>query len=105
MRRPAAAWAGVLCGALVTAASPAVAQTCPAPQSLTSGLSLPMSAVRFLADDALAGRLAGSSGERCAGDYLAAEFARLGLKPGGDDDTFFQTVSLQSAINPHAPGG
>jgi hypothetical protein len=98
-------FSGVLCGALVTAASPAVAQTCPAPQSLTSGLSLPMSAVRFLADDALAGRLAGSHGERCAGDYLAAEFARLGLTPGGDNGTFFQTVSLQSAINPHAPGG
>jgi len=98
--------AAVLLGALMMAASsPADAQTCPAPASLSAGLSLPMSAVRVLADDALAGRMAGSDGERCAGDYVAAEFTRLGLRPGGENGTFFQSLSLQSAINPHAPGG
>jgi hypothetical protein len=85
--------------------APAAGQSCPAPTSIAPGLSLPMSAVRFLADDALGGRLAGSDGERCAGDYLAAEFARMGLTPGGEHGTFFQALSLQSAINPHAPGG
>jgi hypothetical protein len=105
-RRGAALFAGVLCSAVALAAPSLVAgQTCPAPESLTRGLTLPMSAVRFLADDALGGRLAGSDGERCAGDYLAAEFSRIGLKPGGDNGTFFQSLSLQSAINPHAPGG
>lgn len=87
---------------------PAVAsaqQTCPEPASLTSDRSLPMSAVRYLADDALAGRLAGSDGERCAGDYIAREFARIGLVPGGENGTFFQSLPLASAINPHAPGG
>jgi hypothetical protein len=98
--------AGILAGVFAIAApSSATAQTCPAPESVARGLSLPMSAVRFLADDALGGRLAGSAGERCAGDYLAAEFRRLGLKPGGESGTFFQSLSLQSAINPHAPGG
>ena len=56
------------------------AQTCPDPASLTKGLTLPMSAVRYLADDALKGRLAGSDGERCAGDYIAREFARHGAE-------------------------
>lgn len=88
-----------------TAEAQAQGSICPPRQTLVSGLSLPMSAVRFLADDALGGRLAGSSDERCAGDFIAAEFARLGLVPAGDDDTFFQSLSLQSAINPHAPGG
>lgn len=83
----------------------ALAQTCPEPATLTSGLSLPMSAVRYLADDGLAGRLAGSDGERCAGDYIARELARIGLRPGGESGTFFQSLPLASAINPHATGG
>jgi hypothetical protein len=83
----------------------AVAETCPDAASLTRGLSLPLSAVRYLADDALKGRLAGSDGERCAGDYIAREFARIGLKPGGENGTFFQSLDLASALNPHAPGG
>jgi len=92
---------------LATAASvtPADAQTCPAPGPIVAGRSLPMSAVRYLSDDALTGRQAGSAGERCAGDFIAAEFERLGLTPGGTDGTFFQSLPLQSAINPHAPGG
>jgi hypothetical protein len=64
-----------------------------------------MSAVRFLADDGLKGRLAGSDGERCAGEYIAAEFRRLGLRPAGENATYFQSLSLASALNPHAPGG
>ena len=81
------------------------AQTCPDPAALTGGLSLPLSAVRYLADDGLKGRLAGSDGERCAGDYVAREFARIGLKPGGENGTFFQSLDLSSVLNPHAPGG
>ena len=97
----------VLIGGLALAAGPgaAAAQTCPEPASLTAGLTLPMAAVRYLADDALDGRLAGSAGEQCAGDYIAREFARMGLRPGGEHDTFFQAVPLASAINPHAPAG
>ena len=98
-----------LAGAAIVAAllTPAfaVAQPCPTASSLTAGLSQPMAAVRYLADDALDGRLAGSAGERCAGDYIAAEFKRLRLKPAGDDGTFFQSLPLASVLNPHAPGG
>ena len=61
----------------------ASAQACPDAAMLTRDLTLPLSAVRFLADDALKGRQAGSEGERCAGDYVAAEFKRLGLRPAG----------------------
>jgi len=94
-------------GASVCLAVPPVvsAQTCPDPAALTSGLSLPLSAVRYLADDGLKGRLAGSDGERCAGDYIAREFTRLGLKPGGEKGTFFQSLDLASVLNPHAQGG
>jgi hypothetical protein len=60
---------------------------------------------RYLADDALEGRLAGSPGEHCAGSFIARQFELLRLEPAGDDGTFFQALPLASSINPHAPSG
>lgn len=60
---------------------------------------------RYLAADDLEGRLAGSPGERCAGDFIAGQFELLGLEPAGEDGTFFQPLPLASSINPHAPSG
>ncbi len=40
---------------------------------------------RFLADDELAGRGAGTDGERIASLYIASQLAQLGLGPLGDD--------------------
>jgi len=97
--------AAVGAGVFLLAPSAVSAQVCPDPASVTSGLSLPMAAVRYLADDALKGRLAGSDGERCAGDFIAREFTRIGLKPGGENGTFFQSLDLASVLNPHAAGG
>lgn len=48
----------------------------------------------FLASPDLAGRQAGSVGDYVATDYIAAEFMRLGLKPVGDDATYFQKMEL-----------
>ena len=86
-------------------AQAAHAQACPDQAAVTRGMTLPIAAVRFLADDGLAGRLAGSAGERCAGDYLASEFKRLGLRPIGESGTYFQSLPLASVLNPHAAGG
>lgn len=96
--------------AAVTAAlaAPAIlsAQACLAPgETAGGGGAQPMAAVHYLSADALEGRLAGTPAERCAGDYIAAELRRIGLSPAGDDGTFFQSFSLASAMNPHAPGG
>lgn len=79
-------------------------QQCPDPAVLTADVPAILAPVRVLADDALEGRLAGSPGERCAGDYIAARFEELGLQPAGTDG-YFQDVPLASALNPHAPGG
>jgi hypothetical protein len=79
------------------------AAACPDPNSLIGDLALPRAVVRYLADDALGGRLAGSEGEQCATDYIAREFARIGLVPGGDAGSFFQRMGLASVVNPHAP--
>lgn len=46
--------------------------------------------VFVLADDTYEGREAGSRGGYGAGNYLAREFARIGLKPAGEQGGYFQ---------------
>lgn len=48
----------------------------------------------FLASTDLAGRNAGSLEDHIATDYIASEFMRLGLKPVGDNGTFFQNLDI-----------
>ncbi|QHS50367.1 M28 family peptidase [Edaphobacter sp. 12200R-103] len=48
----------------------------------------------FLASKDMAGRDAGSLQDHIATDYIASEFLRLGLKPMGDDGTFFQKMEI-----------
>ncbi|MEJ2187736.1 MAG: M28 family peptidase [Gemmatimonadota bacterium] len=86
--------------AAMALAAPLAAQ-CPAPAS--PALGMPADAIRYLSSDALEGRLAGSPGARCAGDYIARQFRQLGLQPAGDHGTYFQSLPLASTINPHAP--
>jgi Peptidase family M28 len=52
--------------------------------------------VSVLADDKLEGRITGSVGHRKAAEYVAAEFARSGLKPAGTDG-YLQPVHLISS--------
>lgn len=78
---------------------------CPAPSAVTGDTREPLATVRYLADDALRGRLAGSPGAECAGRYVADAFRSLGLEPLGEDGGYFRSVPLESSLNPHAPGG
>ncbi|HST43659.1 MAG TPA: M28 family metallopeptidase [Luteimonas sp.] len=50
--------------------------------------------VRTLSSDAFEGRAPGSEGETRTVEYIRAQYARIGLQPGGDDGTFFQTVPM-----------
>jgi Zn-dependent M28 family amino/carboxypeptidase len=50
--------------------------------------------VRFLADDALEGRGPGVRGGDIAAKYIATQFALYGLKPAGDNGSFFQNVNF-----------
>ncbi|HEX2573064.1 MAG TPA: M28 family peptidase [Polyangia bacterium] len=50
--------------------------------------------VRFLADDLLEGRGAGSRGDELAMRYVAAQFERLGLEPAGDGGGWLQRFEL-----------
>jgi Zn-dependent M28 family amino/carboxypeptidase len=50
--------------------------------------------VRFLADDLLEGRAPGVRGGDLAAKYIATQFALYGLKPAGDNGTYFQQVDF-----------
>ncbi|KXX70190.1 hypothetical protein AVL50_15105 [Flammeovirga sp. SJP92] len=51
-----------------------------------------------LSSDALRGRLAGSEGEKLATDYISNEFKKLGLKPAGDDGSYFQVMTKYQKV-------
>ena len=50
--------------------------------------------VRFLSLDLLEGRGPGKRGAELAAEYIATQFALAGVKPAGDNGTFFQKVPL-----------
>ena len=61
--------------------------------------------VEILADDAFEGRAPGAPvGEKTA-DWIAAEYARIGLQPGGDNGTWFQTVDMVEQTLDEAQSG
>lgn len=105
MRRTRLSWLASLLAAFLLPAPAVLAQACPDAAALTRGTDAPLATIRYLADDALQGRLAGSTGESCAADYLARTFAELGLEPAGENGTWFQPVTLRSTLNPHADAG
>lgn len=51
--------------------------------------------MRFLADDLLEGRGTGTRGHEIAAKYMATQFEEIGLKPAGDNGTYFQEVPLR----------
>src|SRR5579872_7458911 len=53
--------------------------------------------VKFLASDLLEGRGVGTRGGDLASEYIATEFALDGLKPAGDQNTYFQNFTLVGA--------
>ncbi|GEM_PF-18524 len=50
--------------------------------------------IDFLASDALEGRGVGTPGIEQAADYIASQFANLGLTPAGDSGGYFQTFPM-----------
>lgn len=50
--------------------------------------------VKYLSSDALEGRGTGQKGGDLAADYIAAQFKSYGLKPAGENETYFQSLPL-----------
>lgn len=68
--------------------------------ALAAGCASPKAAssfqahVDYLASDDLEGRAIGTPGIDLAADYIADHFKALGLEPGGENGTFFQTFQM-----------
>ena len=82
------------------AAVPSAAQPTPAAPAPVKNAMTMISAdairahVKFLSSDLLEGRGPGTRGDAIATQYLASQFEMIGLAPAGDDNTYFQKVSL-----------
>ncbi|MEK6563062.1 MAG: PA domain-containing protein, partial [Candidatus Binatota bacterium] len=59
--------------------------------------------VRYLASDGLMGRGVDNPGIDLARDYIAAEFKRYGLVPGGENGTFLQTLEVVTSAKINEP--
>jgi hypothetical protein len=68
------------------------------PSLSTSAADVFQSHVRYLASDELTGRGVDTPGIRLARDYIAREFTRYGLMPGGDDGTYFQSFNVTTGV-------
>jgi hypothetical protein len=53
-----------------------------------------MTRIYIFADDSMMGREAGTAGHIKGTEYIGRELQRLGLRPAGDNGTYFQTVPL-----------
>ncbi|MEO5800862.1 MAG: M28 family peptidase [Gemmatimonadales bacterium] len=64
------------------------------PEPTTAGITVAdlMTRAYIIGDDSMQGRETGLAGGVKGTDYIAAEAKRLGLKPAGDNGSFFQTV-------------
>src|SRR5271156_1957247 len=51
--------------------------------------------MNYLADDLLEGRGTGTRGYMLAAKYVAAQFEEMGLKPAGDNGTYYQNVHFR----------
>ncbi|NER09963.1 PDZ domain-containing protein [Muriicola jejuensis] len=57
--------------------------------------------VAFLASDSLKGRETGTQNELMAADYLVQRYEGIGLSPGGNAGTYFQTFTFKPKKDPH----
>jgi Peptidase family M28/PDZ domain/PA domain len=54
--------------------------------------------VRYLASEELTGRGVDTPGIKLARDYIAREFAKLGLRPGGENGTYLQGFDVATGV-------
>jgi hypothetical protein len=54
--------------------------------------------VKYLASDELEGRGSGTEGNRKAAAYIAEQMKRYGLRPAGDNGTYFQTFEFVASV-------
>jgi hypothetical protein len=76
-----------------TASEPSRSHTPVSTESAITPADL-MTRLYIVADDSMLGREAGTLGNVRVTNYIAREMQRLGLRPAGDDGTYFQTIPI-----------
>jgi len=66
--------------------------------SLTSSVEFLKTHAHFLASEKLSGRGIDTPGLEIARDYIAGEFAKLGLRPGGDNGSYLQAFEVATGV-------
>ncbi|MGK6320799.1 M28 family metallopeptidase [Sphingomonas sp. DT-204] len=85
---------------LACAATAAVAQDAAVPSFTPEAVR---AHVEFLSDDLLEGRDTGSRGHEIAARYVASQFEGLGLKPAGDNGSWYQRITFQKTSRGETP--
>lgn len=55
--------------------------------------------IKILANDSLMGRGTGTSGEKMAAAYIESQFRSLKMKPGGENNTFYQSFTYRAGAH------
>lgn len=85
--------------------NPSVELPMPLPESTSAAISADdlRQRIRILSDDAFEGRGPAAEKGELTADWLAAEFARVGVQPAGENGTWFQTVGMvEQALDENA---
>ena len=105
MQRMLATAALALCLGACRQDPPAATADAPPPGKKSEAAQAIEVDVRYLADDKLEGRDTGTPGYDLAAEYVAGRYKQIGLRPAGDDGTFFQTVPLLKALREEQGAG
>jgi aminopeptidase YwaD len=73
------------------------------PSLFPSSVEVLKAHARFLASERLAGRGIDTTGIRLARDYIAGEFASIGLQPGGDKGSYLQSFEVVTGVRVKQP--
>ena len=98
MHRMLATAALALCLGACRQDPPAATADAPTPGKKSEAAQAIEVDVRYLADDKLEGRDTGTPGYDLAAEYVRCRYKQIGLRPAGDDGTFFQKVPLLKAL-------
>jgi hypothetical protein len=101
-------FSGIVSAMLLAAAcSRGALDTSPRPGATSASISVGdlQSRLYLYADDSMMGRESGTPGNAKATAYIAAEAARLGLEPAGENGTYFQDIGATSTRFQGGPPG
>ena len=94
----AALLAGLTLASPATSSSTQQAISCPDVDQLTADRDPALANIRYLADDALEGRGAGTNGARCAAQYIADQFEAIGVAGAGPNGSYFQAFPIPAGV-------